>query len=442
MTVVESPRVLAQQTASLSSILKQATPVIVDHALGSWIHGTDGRDYLDFTTGIGVTSTGHCHPRVVAAAQEQCTRIIHAQYTTVMHQPLLELTDKLGAVLPMGLDSVFYANSGSEAVEAAVRLARMATAKPNIIVFQGGFHGRTVAAASLTTAGTRFSAGFSPLMGGVHMAPFPYAYRYGWDTDTAVDFALRELDYLLTSRVAPNDTAAFLIEPVLGDGGYLPTPPRFLEGLRERADRHGILLVVDEVQAGFGRTGKFWGHQHADGLTPDILITAKGLASGFPISAIAAPTELMSKAWPGSQGGTYGGNAVAAAAAVATLDVIDDEGLVENARVRGEQLLSGIREVTAGYDVVGDVRGLGLMVGIEFVARDGDATRPDSAAALAVQQATTRHGLLTLTCGPEGNVVRLIPALVVSDEEIAMGTKRFASALAEVAGERARTDGS
>lgn len=442
MTVVESPRLLAQQTASLSPILKQATPVVVDHALGSWIHGTDGRDYLDFTTGIGVTSTGHCHPRVVAAAQEQCTRIIHAQYTTVMHQPLLELTDKLGAVLPMGLDSVFYANSGSEAVEAAVRLARMATAKPNIIVFQGGFHGRTVAAASLTTAGTRFSAGFSPLMGGVHMAPFPYAYRYGWDTDTAVDFALRELDYLLTSRVAPNDTAAFLIEPVLGDGGYLPTPPRFLAGLRERADRHGILLVVDEVQAGFGRTGKFWGHQHADGLTPDILITAKGLASGFPISAIAAPTELMSKAWPGSQGGTYGGNAVAAAAAVATLDVIDDEGLVENARVRGEQLLSGIREVTAGYDVVGDVRGLGLMVGIEFVSRDGDATRPDAAAALAVQQATTRHGLLTLTCGPEGNVVRLIPALVVSDEEIAMGTRRFASALAEVAGERARTDGS
>lgn len=173
----------------------------------------------------------------------------------------------------------------------------MATARPNIVVFQGGFHGRTVAAASLTTAGTRFSAGFSPLMGGVHMAPFPYAYRYGWDTETAVDFALTELDYLLTSRVAPDDTAAFLIEPVLGDGGYLPSPPRFLAGLRERADRHGILLILDEVQAGFGRTGRFWGHQHAP-ISPDILITAKGLASGFPISAIAAPTELMTKAWP------------------------------------------------------------------------------------------------------------------------------------------------
>ncbi|MDT0220846.1 aminotransferase class III-fold pyridoxal phosphate-dependent enzyme [Gordonia sp. AC31] len=431
---VDSP-IRNSQTASLSPALKQATPVVVDTAAGSWIRGTDGRDYLDFTTGIGVTSTGHCHPHVVAAAQAQCAKVIHAQYTTVMHTPLLELTARLGAVLPAGLDSVFYANSGSEAVEAAIRLARMATAKPNIIVFQGGFHGRTVAAASLTTAGTRFSAGFSPLMSGVHMAPFPYAYRYGWDTDTAVDFALRELDYLLQSRVAPNDTAAFLIEPVLGDGGYLPTPPRFLQGLRERADRHGILLVLDEVQAGFGRTGRFWGHQHADGLIPDILITAKGLASGFPISAIAAPTALMSKAWPGSQGGTYGGNAVAAAAAIATLDVIESEGLVENARVRGEQLLAGLREVCAAFPGVGDVRGLGLMAGIEFVTTDAAGnTAPDAAAALAVQQATTAQGLLSLTCGPSANVVRLIPALVVTAEEIDLGVARFAAALATALG--------
>ncbi|MFC9981345.1 aspartate aminotransferase family protein [Gordonia sp. NPDC127522] len=432
---IHSSQFRTDQTASLSPALKQATPVVVDTAAGSWIRGTDGRDYLDFTTGIGVTSTGHCHPHVVAAAQAQCAKIIHAQYTTVMHTPLLELTARLGAVLPVGLDSVFYANSGSEAVEAAVRLARMATAKPNIIVFQGGFHGRTVAAASLTTAGTRFSAGFSPLMSGVHMAPFPYAYRYGLDTDTAVDFALRELDYLLQSRVAPNDTAAFLIEPVLGDGGYLPTPPRFLQGLRERADRHGILLVLDEVQAGFGRTGRFWGHQHAAGLTPDILITAKGLASGFPISAIAAPTELMSKAWPGSQGGTYGGNAVAAAAAIATLDVIESEGLVENARVRGEQLLAGLQQVCSPFSGVGDVRGLGLMAGIEFITTDAAGnTTPDAAAALAVQQATTTQGLLSLTCGPSANVVRLIPALVVTAEEIDLGVARFGAALAAALG--------
>lgn len=413
--------------ASLSPLLKQATPVVVDHAVGSWIHGTDGRDYLDFTTGIGVTSTGHCHPRVVEAAREQTGKVIHAQYTTVMHKPLLELTEKLGEVLPAGLDSVFYANSGSEAVEAAIRLARMATERPNIVVFQGGFHGRTVAAASLTTAGTRFSAGFAPLMSGVHMAPFPYAFRYGWDEVEAVEFALRELDYLLLTRTAPDDTAAFLIEPVLGDGGYLPTPPAFLEGLRERADRHGIVLILDEVQAGCGRTGKFWGHQYS-AISPDILITAKGIASGFPISAIAASTELMSKGWPGSQGGTYGGNAVAAAAGCATLDVIRDEGLVENARVRGEQLLDGLTLLQQKYDAIGDVRGLGLMLGVEFTDAAGE---PDSVTAVAVQQATTAHGLLSLTCGPTGNVLRLIPALVVTEQEVDLGLDRFGLALAE-----------
>ncbi|WP_312182961.1 aminotransferase class III-fold pyridoxal phosphate-dependent enzyme [Arthrobacter sp.] len=415
---------------SLSPALKQATPVIVDHALGSWIHGTDGKAYLDFTTGIGVTSTGHCHPRVVAAAREQVGKIIHAQYTTVMHKPLLELTEKLGEVLPAGLDSVFYANSGSEAVEAAVRLARMATGRPNIVVFQGGFHGRTVAAASLTTAGTKFSAGFAPLMAGVHMSAFPYAYRYGWDEDAAVAFALQELDYLLQTRTDPKDTAAFLIEPALGDGGYLPTPPAFMEGLRERADKYGIQLIFDEVQAGVGRTGKFWGHQYSTA-TPDILITAKGIASGFPISAIAASTDTMSKAWPGSQGGTYGGNAVSAAAGVATLDVVKDEGLVENSRIRGEQLQAGLRDIRDRFPVMGDVRGRGLMQGIEFTATDG---KPDAATAAAVQQATTDQGLLTLTCGPAGNVVRLIPALVVTAEEISLGLERFEAAVAAVVG--------
>jgi 4-aminobutyrate aminotransferase len=415
---------------SLSPALKQATPVVVDHALGSWIYGTDGKDYLDFTTGIGVTSTGHCHPKVVAAAREQVGKIIHAQYTTVMHKPLLELTEKLGEVLPAGLDSVFYATSGSEAVEAAVRLARMATARPNIVVFQGGFHGRTVAAASLTTAGTKFSAGFAPLMAGVHMSAFPYAYRYGWDEATTVAFALQELDYLLQTRTAPNDTAAFLIEPALGDGGYLPTPPAFMEGLRERADKYGIQLIFDEVQAGVGRTGKFWGHQYS-AATPDIIITAKGIASGFPISAIAASTETMSKAWPGSQGGTYGGNAVSAAAGVATLEVVKEEGLVENSRIRGEQLQAGLKEIQERFPVIGDVRGRGLMQGIEFTAGDGS---PDANTAAAVQQATTEQGLLTLTCGPAGNVVRLIPALVVTAEEISTGLRRFEAAVGAVVG--------
>jgi len=410
---------------TLSPLLKQATPVVVERALGSWIYGTDGASYLDFTSGIGVTSTGHCHPRVVAAAREQTGLIIHAQYTTVMHKPLLELTEKLGDVLPPALDSVFYATSGSEAVEASIRLARMATGRPNIIAFHGGFHGRTVAAASLTTAGTKFRSGFSPLMGGVHIAPFPYAFRYGWDMETAIDFALKELDYLLQTVTSPADTAGFIIEPVLGDGGYLPTPPRFLEGLRERADRHGIALILDEVQSGFGRTGKFWGHQFSS-ITPDILITAKGLASGFPISAIAASSSMMSKGWAGSQGGTYGGNAVAAAAAVATIAVVQDENLVENARLRGDELQAGLNSLALDNPLIGNVRGLGLMQGIEFIT---DAGEPNGTLAGAVQQAAIGEDLLLLTCGSAGNVIRMIPALVVSTQEIETGLERFSAAL-------------
>jgi 4-aminobutyrate aminotransferase len=399
---------------TLSPVLRQATPVLAARGEGVHLYGEDGRRYLDFTAGIGVTSTGHCHPTVVAAAQRQVATLIHGQYTTVMHRPLLDLTERLGDVLPERLDALFFVNSGSEAVEAAVRLARHATGRPNIVVFQGSFHGRTFGAAAMTTSGTKFRAGFGPLMGGVVVAPFPAAYRYGWSEEEAARFALRELDHVLASVTAPAETAAFVVEPVQGEGGYVPASSTFLAGLRERADRHGILLVVDEVQTGFGRTGRFWGHQHFD-VHPDVLVTAKGLASGFPLSAIAAPTELMGKAWPGSQGGTYGGNAVACAAALATLEVIEEERLVENAARRGDQLREGLEKVAAETPAIGDVRGLGLMQASEFVDAEGD---PDPAAAVAAQQAAAAHGLLLLTCGAYGNVVRMIPPLVVGPEHV------------------------
>ncbi|QXF81670.1 aminotransferase class III-fold pyridoxal phosphate-dependent enzyme [Rhodococcus pyridinivorans] len=409
----------------LSPRLLQATPVTVDHAEGCYIHGTDGRRYLDFTAGIGVTSTGHCHPHVVEAARRQIGSLIHGQYTTVMHRPLLELTERLGTVLPEGLDSLFFANSGSEAVEAALRLARQATGRPGIVVFHGGFHGRTVAAATMTTSGTRFSAGFSPLMGGVHVAPFPTAYRYGWSEEEATDFALQELDYLFATLVAPDEIAAFVVEPVLGEGGYVPGNTRFFQGLRQRADEHGILLVFDEIQTGFGRTGKFFGHQHFD-VRPDIITIAKGLASGFPLSGIAASEELMERARPGSQGGTYGANAVSCAAAVATLDVLEKEGLVDNAAARGRELLSGARENT--IDAIGDVRGLGLMVGLEFTT-DG---APDRERASAAQQLAAQKGLLLLTCGAHMNVVRMIPPLIVTIRQIEDALGIWSEVLAEV----------
>jgi len=416
--------------AHLSPLLKQATPVVVERGEGVYLYDEQGQRFLDFTAGIGVTSTGHCHPRVVAAAQEQVAKLIHGQYTTVMHRPLLTLAERLGEVLPEPLDSVFFVNSGSEAVEASLRLARHATGRPNVVVFHGSFHGRTIGAASMTTSGTKFRAGFSPLMGGVAVSPFPTAHRYGWDEATATEFALRELDYVLATVTAPAETAAFVVEPVLGEGGYVPANPAFMAGLRERADKHGILLVIDEVQTGWGRTGRFWGHEHF-GVTPDVIVTAKGLASGFPLSAIAASTELMAKAWPGSQGGTYGGNAVACAAALATLDVITDEKLVDNARDVGAALESGLNKVAAEHSVISDVRGLGLMLASEFRTADGE---PDAATALRAQQEAASRGLLLLTCGPFGNVVRMIPPLVVTEQQVDDALEIWSGAVATVAG--------
>ena len=414
--------------AELSSILKQATGVVAARGEGVHLFDEDDRRYLDFTAGIGVTSTGHCHPKVVEAAQRQVATLIHGQYTTVLHRPLLTLVDRMSEVLPAGLDRMFFANSGSEAVEAALRLARMSTGRPNVIVFHGGFHGRTVAAASMTTSGTKFRSGFSPMMGGVVVAPFPNPTHYGWTQDEATGFALKELDHILQTITPPNDTAAFFVEPVLGEGGYVPASTRFMAGLRERADRHGIRLVIDEVQTGFGRTGMFWGAEHFD-VTGDILVTAKGLASGFPLSAIAAPEEIMNQAWPGSQGGTYGANAVACAAAIATLDVIQEENLVDNAAERGVELRAALQGVADKHPAITDVRGLGLLLGNEFRDADGN---PDGATAAAAQQEAARRGLLLLTCGGWGQVVRFVPALVISSDQITEGAAIWGDAVAAV----------
>ncbi len=411
--------------AELSPHLKQATPVLVDRGEGVYLIGEDGRRYLDFTAGIGVTSTGHCHPKVVAAVQEQVARLIHGQYTTVLSRPLRDLTERLGDVLPSDLDSLFFVNSGSEAVEAAMRLVRHATGRPGIVVFHGSFHGRTFGAAALTTSGTKFRAGIGPLPSGVAVSPFPFAYRYGWDAETATDFALQELDYVLATISPPTDTAAFFVEPVLGEGGYVPATARFLQGLRERADRHGILLVIDEIQTGFGRTGRFWGHDHF-AVRPDVLITAKGLASGFPLSAIAASHTLMERVRPGSQGGTYGGNPVSCAAALATLRVIDEEDLVARAAAMGARLERGLRTVADANKSIGDVRGLGLMLGSEFTAPDGS---PDTETAAHAQRAAAECGLLLLTCGAYNNVVRMIPALVVDEAQVDAAVELWARAV-------------
>lgn len=413
----------------LSPLLKQSTKICAKSGSGAWLRDSDGKAYLDFTSGIGVTSTGHCHPRVVQAAQHQVGQIIHAQYTTVTHQPMLDLTDRLAEKMPSGMDSVAFANSGSEAVEMALRLARHATGRANILTFHGGFHGRTMAAASMTTSGTKVRTGFHPMMAGVVVAPFPHLYRYGWDEETATEFCLRELDEILKTHSAPRDTAAMVIEPVQGEYGYYPATKAFMQGIAQRCKDHGILLIADEIQAGYGRTGKFWSHEHF-GVTPDIVITAKGLASGFPLSAIAASETLMNKGLPGSQGGTYGANAVACAAALATLDVFEEEDLVRNAAERGEQLYRRLDAFKQAHVRIDDLRGKGLMLGME-IGHGPDHPRPDIAEKLTIE--AEKRGLLLLRCGTAGQIIRWLPPLVVTADEIDDAADRFHLALESIA---------
>ncbi len=409
----------------LSPLLQQSSDIIAERGEGAWLEDRDGRRYLDFTSGIGVTGTGHCHPRVVAAAREQMGRLIHGQYTTVAHPAMLELADRLNDVLPGDIDSVAFVNSGSEAVEMAIRLVRHATGRSNIIAFDGGFHGRTVGAASLTTSTPKVRSGFHPMMAGVVHSPFPHAYRYGWSQEEAERFCLAEFDHVLQTQSAPNDTAAVFIEPVQGEYGYYPAGREFMQGLRERCDAHGLLLVVDEIQAGYGRTGRFWSHEHFD-ITPDVVITAKGLASGFPLSAIAAPRELMARGRPGSQGGTYGGNAVACAAGLATLDVIQQENLVDRAAENGRLMHARLDALADEYPEVDTIRGLGLMQGMEIVDQAG---RADGERAGHLVKAAEAEGLLLLRCGTHGQVIRWLPPLVADAEEIEEGIARFRRAL-------------
>jgi 4-aminobutyrate aminotransferase len=417
---------MSTETQYISPVWSRITNIVAERAEGAYVYDVQGERYLDFTCGIGVTNTGHCHPQIVKAAQEQVGKLIHGQVNIVYHQPLLRLAEALREVVPDPLDSFFFSNSGAEALEGAVKLARHATGRPNIIVFQGSFHGRTVLTMSMTTSKTVYRQHYQPLAAGVFVAPYPYAYRYGWDPEETSRWCLKELRHLLASQTAPSETAAIIVEPVLGEGGYVVPPRSFLAGLRQICDEHGILLVADEVQSGFGRTGRFFAIEHFD-IVPDVITMAKGLASGFPLSGVAAPRALMDRWVPGTHGGTYGGNAVACAAAEATVRVLQD-GLVENAARMGEVLMTGLRDIQSRYRVVGDVRGLGLMVGAEFTEADGS---PATALVKEVIARCLENRLMLLNCGTYSNVVRWIPPLIATQEQIETGLGIFEQALGD-----------
>jgi 4-aminobutyrate aminotransferase len=415
---------MSTDTQHISPVWSRITDIVVERGEGIYIFDIHGNRYVDFTSGIGVTNTGHCHPRVVEAARAQVGKIIHAQVNILYHTPLLRLADALREVVPPALDTFFFSNSGAEAVEGAVKLARHATGKTNVIVFQGSFHGRTNQTMAMTTSKPVYRQNYQPLASGVFVAPYPYWYRYGWGPEETSQWCLKELRHLLASQTAPLETAAIVVEPVLGEGGYVVPPPSFLPGLREICDEHDILLIADEVQSGFGRTGKFFAIEYYD-VVPDVLIMAKGLASGFPLSGLAAPRALMDKWMVGTHGGTYGGNTVACTAAEATLRVLQD-GLVEDAARMGTVLMDGLRDIQSRYPVLGDVRGLGLMVGVEFTHPDGS---PATELAKAVVARCREDRLLLLDCGTYSNVIRWIPPLIVTQAQIESALEVFERAV-------------
>ena len=413
----------------LSPLLRQTSDVVVDHAEGMYVWGEDGKGYMDFSSGIGVLSTGHSHPKVIEAAKDQIDKVVHAQYAIMKHRPILELSDRICELLPDSINSVFFSSAGTEAVEASIRLARQATGKPNIIAFRGCFHGRTMGSLSTTTSSAAVRQGVQPMMGGVVTAPFPDTNWYDMTEDEAADFCLRELDYILQVQSVPMETAAMLIESIQGEAGYITASKRFMQGLEERCKKHGILLIVDEVQAGNGRTGKMWGFEHYN-VTPDVVVSAKGVASGFQLSFMAASRELMNKAFPGSQGGTYGGNAVACAAGLATLDVIRDENLVENAAKMGAKLKEKLLFLQRRHPEIASVTGKGLMIGTHLADTDIMTGGERAAKMLKILE---HKGLIMIKCGPwGGNVIRWIPPLIVTEEQIDWAVDQFADALEEI----------
>ncbi|MEN6408988.1 MAG: aminotransferase class III-fold pyridoxal phosphate-dependent enzyme [Anaerolineaceae bacterium] len=409
----------------LSPVWTHYTNIVASRGEGCYIYDQDGQPYLDFTCGIGVTNTGHCHPAVVSAIQKQAGLLLHGQVNLYLHQPLLDLVNELQTIVNPHLDGFFFSNSGAEAVEGAIKLARHATGRPNVIVFQGSFHGRTVGTMSVTTSKTVYRAGYQPLMPGVFVAPYPYAMRLGWDEETTSQWCLEELKFLLLTQSAPQETAAILFEPVLGEGGYVVPPASFVTGLRDLCDQHGILLIMDEIQSGFGRTGKWFAQEYFD-IEPDIMTIAKGLGSGLPISGVISRMDLMNRWIPGSHGGTFGGNAVAAAGAVATIQVIKSEELLENARARGAQLQAGLRQLQKETHCIADTRGLGLMIGCEFRTPDG---KPDKTTAKNVIHNCLDQHLLLMSCGPWDNTIRWIPPLIVSAQQIDDALAIFKQAL-------------
>ena len=414
------------------------SPILGRYYERSWSHGeghtlydSDGRGFLDFACGIATTSLGHHHPAVTQAIKDQADKLLHICNALGYLEPVARLATLLADACPDPLDTVFFCNSGTEAIESALKLARRVTGRLGIIAFRGAFHGRTFGAASITSSSINYRLGYEPLLPSVYLTPFPNVYRYfGDDEEAATAGAMGALRTLLGHEIPASSVAAIIIEPIQGEGGFNPAPAPFLKQLRALCDENGIMLICDEVQTGVGRTGRMWAFEDA-GIVPDVVCVAKALANGMPLGAIVSRRELQEKWGVGAHGTTFGGNPVSCAAGIAVMRTIAEQGLVANAAARGVQLQAELKVLMAKDDRIGDVRGRGLMVGVELV-KDRATRDPDTEGCEALILACADQGLLVLNCGTHHNVMRFLPPIDVAAEEISTAVELFAAALRSV----------
>ena len=423
MTKADTYASVAARERHVPRGLANTHSIFVTRAEGTRVWDVDGKEYLDFTSGIGVLNTGHRHPCVVRAVREQLDRLMHTCFQVAMYEPYVELAARLCGLVGGERKAVLF-TTGAEAIENAVKIARAHTRRSAVIAFSGGFHGRSLLALTMTASSPAYRQNFGPFASDVYHAPFPDEYR-GWTPDKAIG----ALEELFSTEVMPEQVAAVVIEPELGEGGFIPAPAAFLQRLRALTQRHGIVLVADEVQSGFGRTGKMFGYQHSD-IEPDLVVMAKSLAAGLPLSAVVGNAAIMDAPLPGGLGGTYGGNPLACAAALAVLDIFESEGLVARAAAIGAQIRPALLALQARVPRIGDVRGMGAMLAIELVT-DPATKDPDADFAQRIIDGGRDRGLLLLKCGPHKNVVRLLPPLTASVEEITSGVARLEAAVTD-----------
>ncbi len=406
--------------------ISSAHPIFAGRAEGALLWDVDGREYVDMAGGIGVLNVGHNHPRVTQAVKAQLERFTHTCFQVVMYEPYLRLAERLNAITPGDFPkkTIFF-NSGAEATENAIKIARAYTSRPAVIAFTNSFHGRTLLTMSMTGKASPYKQNFGPFASEVYLAPFPYEYR-GWSSERAIDALLE----IFLTHVSPNRVAAVIIEPVLGEGGFVPAPIDFLQELRRITEQHGIVLIADEIQSGYGRTGRMFAIEHS-GVAPDLVAVAKSIAGGLPLSGVTGRADIMDAPDPGGLGGTFAGNPLACAAGLAVLDIFEEEELLEKGRRLGARLRESLLSLQALYPNVGDVRGLGPMLAMELV-ESRESKAPAQALASRVVDAALEHGLILLKAGLYGNVIRLHAPLVIEDSQLERALIALAAAMQQV----------